>query len=278
MEKSLLQLTAKDVDPETLQPANDFITEVAERVVRAGDVRKPGYVMITNPKEVLGRKPSIEQFQWKLMEGLERMLMRTRRDCLEFQPYLEEHYEKKDEIYAKARRALISMYANGVISDKYFHLDIQQFVYVSFCFGQRKNVEGGISRLLDALALTEHEGLPDLRSILEIYGYDESHSGTIFHDEEIAFRVRPAYLSSIEPFIIDFADIDLSQYPVLVFSNYLGDGILHGATPVRARDTTKRLMARPVQLVTIAYTDRRPVYPCQNMVTKSEYADLISMV
>ena len=259
MEKSLLKLSARDVERRTLRPRADFIAEVVERVVRAGDIERPGYVVIVNPKAVLGTKPAVEQFQWQLMLGLHDHLRRYQPHAIRFQPYLDLPPAVAKSIYQRVSRQLIGWHVNGIISDKNFHIDIQQFVYVSFCPGQRRNIEGGYSRLLDGLALSRNLGLPDVRAFLELFPYDEAFIGAVFREEEICYRLRTQYQDMIAPCLIEFDDIDYTQYPILVFTNYLEDGILHGASPVRFKDATKPAV-RPLQTVGLCYTDCQALY------------------
>ena len=105
----------------------------------------------------------------------------------------------------------------------------------------------GTPQFLDLLRMKEALGRNDMLDIVEA---TSSPSGYLYHPKEQHGILLPELKPASREFIVRVSGLDTCKMPMVVFTNRLEDGIMHGATRVRKK---KQYAARPISYVAIGH-------------------------
>ena len=248
------ELTREEVDFQRLCPTEKFVAKIADNVVRQGDVRKPGFVVIPNTRDILQSQRSsfstwerVRTFQKRLMGSLDRHLQNSNPEALCHQNYLDLPNEVAAKHYARAHRGLRPLIVFGLSSTKFFHMDLLQHIFICLCYGPTKNVSGGTPQFLDLFRMKEVLGYGSILDLVDVACFPGEH---IYHPREQAGKLLPELRPASKEFIVRINGLDTRKMPMVIFTNRLEDGIMHGATRVRKK---KQYAARPISYVAIGH-------------------------
>jgi len=249
----VVELRRHDVSA-TLRPRQEFLTRLAAKVVREGALEKPGIAVLPNTREILGTKMRVGIFQRNLIRALTSFAKRKSPRALSRQDYLRLPHDEAARLYQKARPRIRELEIDGITSTKEFHMDVLQHLYVSVCYGPNRNVEGGTPLFVDLLRLVDARRSLCLGDLIELEPVaEENFVEELFHPKAQVATLKPSVCSRLQAKDIMRIDgLRYSQLPIIVFSNYLRDGIVHGATRVRRKNRNKPA-SRPLSYVAIGY-------------------------
>lgn len=249
---SILLLGSDDVNYRTAEPSPAFVAAVASRVVRCGDVNKPGYVMIANPKHILRSRKKVLTFQKSLLRALDRHISTHFPEAVRLQDFLDISEAEAKRVYRKCRRRSgIEIGINGMHSNRMFHMDFLSQLFVSLCYYRRSSIAGGNPQILDVLRMAKEVGASDVEQLQDTVRL--SAEDQVYHKREFAvyLKLKPEYRHLVTKFTTRFVNIPYgTAMPIVVFSNRREDGIMHGATPVRRMG---RNPSRSLSYVSIGY-------------------------
>jgi hypothetical protein len=242
----MLYLSKEDIDYNEL-PMPHVITMIAMLVPRLGDMSRPGFVVLPNVADLFantryksGRVSKVENFQHVLMLELLSYLKERHPMSLAPQPYLDLPEKEAKRHYAKAEPGISMFVVPGTTSFKYPHMDSLQHVLISLCYYPRQNVSGGTPLLFDL-----HKAGADAGEIT-----DKFPGIRLYHEKELVVFPRKGHYASVRRTQMKLDTLDYSKMPIVIASNRIEDGIMHGATPVRKIDASKR-WSRPISYVAI---------------------------
>ncbi len=220
---------------------------IAMLVPRMGDASKPGFVILPNVADLFvdtksksDRISKVENFQHVLMEKLLTYLKERQPGALAPQPYLDLPEREAQRHYRNAKPGIGMFVVPGTTSFKRPHMDSLQHVLISLCYYPRQNVRGGTPLLFDLhRAGTEAGEIADKFPGIRLY-----------HEKELVVFPRKGHYASVRRTQMKLDMLDYEKMPMLIASNRIEDGIMHGATPIRKLDKEKR-WSRPISYVAI---------------------------
>jgi hypothetical protein len=244
----MLYLDSSDID-ERSNPKLHLVVLVAMLAVRMGDMSCPGFVVLPNVGDLFScesnpREARIKaaNFQYALMGRLLRYLRRNAPEVLHPQAYLELPEGDAQKIYRRAKSNTAKLSIDGRHSYKAFHMDSLQHLFISFLHHPRQNVAGGTPLFLDISKIFEGKNVANVTDLVP--------GKKLYHEKEraVLLQTQCARISPSDKMAI--RGLDYAKLPILIASNRVEDGIMHGATPVRKIDPTKR-WSRPISYVAI---------------------------
>ena len=244
----MLYLDASDVDAHC-NPKLHVIVLVAMFVVRMGDIKRIGFLVLPNVGDLfageLGQREKsfkVQYFQYSLMDELLKYLRKNNPEVLRPQSYLELPEQKAQRIYRRAKPSTVTLFIDGRDSYKSFHMDSLQHLFISFFHHPRQNILGGTPLFLDISKTFSCEDVANVTHLVP--------GKKLYHEKERAVLLKPKFARVSPSDKVAIHGLDYSKMPIIIVSNRIEDGIMHGATPVRKKDPKKR-WARPISYVAI---------------------------
>lgn len=241
-------LEKSDITKSMCLPRKPFMEEVVRRVVRARSVDAPVCAVIANPREILRTRVRVLSFQRHLMRRLEEHLLVSAPHVLKRQPFMAIPGPQAQEIYRNARRnSGLEATVPGLDSYRFWHMDVWSILLVSICYYRYSGVRGGNPQFLDIRKMRRDMGLRRTTDLLDIKRVKE---GISFPNERWAW-LRKEYKHLADDFATRFVGLRFGRdMPIIVFSNRVPDGIMHGASSVKK---TGKYPARSLSYISIAY-------------------------
>lgn len=244
-------LTEQDLTPKRGLPTRSFVTKVAERVVRRGRLERPGFALIPNPGRILGSDRAVKEFQYQLNKRLVFYIAGRWPGQLKRPPFAGLPPSEAAEIYADCGlRWDNTIWLAGLDSFRTFHMDVFSQLFVSVSYRRAEGINGGKPQLLDLLAFKRSRRIKYWSRILGRFEYGRYG---VFNKFERAASLRTGVFAQARKHVIRMDDVNFTRdKPILIFSNQLRDGLMHGASPLTIVGENPR---RTVTYRGIGYSD-----------------------
>jgi len=249
----VVELTRKDVDFRGPAPRESFLKRISQKLVRDDDPNNPGFAVIPNTRDALLNQRQTGRFPYHFMRRLNDYWSANNSNLVDLQKCIDLPVSEEVEYYKRVRRSVMEIDIDGVASDKYFHMDVFHHIWVVLCYRPTKNVRGGTPQFLDTLRLRRETGL-SFDDVAEMTTSERWNPGSeLYHPKERFSVIRPGMTQQLQQFVTKVSGLQHDKYPLIVFSNRLVDGLMHGATKVAKRDASVKKMLRPLSYFAIGY-------------------------
>lgn len=240
IDRALVTVQPTDVDDCTLEPSRRLVRSICERLVRSGNPSIPGFALIPDTRAFCKTRTRSTQFQNTVTAAVMRHLNRLHPRLLRCPPFLSLPKSAAAEYYSRAiLRIQDQVRMRGLNTFRPFHMDLRNHLYISFCYGPFRNVEGGIPRILDLLHAERKLGKSATASLRQTISKHNSNFWYIYHPRETFTILSSNARADLTPWIIELKGLEFHRYPLLIMSNRMEDGLMHGATEVRIREAHK---------------------------------------